>query len=122
MNKKKIIIIILIILCAAIAFYSMSGVLTPYVSFKTAQETGNEVQIIGKKNKSIPPQYNEKSFSFSLEDDDGTLMDIVYNGAKPLNFDQATKIVAIGFYNKDNKKFEAEKLLVKCPSKYIKEE
>ena len=43
-------------------------------------------------------------------------MKILYNGVKPGNFEQATEIVAIGQYQ--NGGFEADQLLVKCPSKY----
>ena len=38
------------------------------------------------------------------------------SGVIPGNFDQAVSIVAIGRYQDDH--FEAEQLLVKCPSKY----
>jgi cytochrome c-type biogenesis protein CcmE len=43
-------------------------------------------------------------------------MPVIYRGVIPGNFDQATSIVAIGRYQGDH--FEAEQLLVKCPSKY----
>jgi cytochrome c-type biogenesis protein CcmE len=41
---------------------------------------------------------------------------VSYQGVKPGNFDQATEIVAIGEYQQGV--FEADQLLVKCPSKY----
>ena len=43
-------------------------------------------------------------------------MPVVYRGIRPGNFKDAISIVAIGRYH-DNR-IEAEKLLVKCPSKY----
>jgi cytochrome c-type biogenesis protein CcmE len=43
-------------------------------------------------------------------------MPVQYHGVIPGNFDQATMVVAIGRYKGDH--FEAEQLLVKCPSKY----
>ncbi len=41
-----------------------------------------------------------------------------YKGLKPANFEDAISIVAIGQYDESSKEFEANKLLVKCPSKY----
>ena len=39
-----------------------------------------------------------------------------YKGVKPDNFDEAYHVVAIGKYTGDA--FAADKLLIKCPSKY----
>ncbi len=121
MNYKKIILIALIIFFVVIAIYSMSGVLTPYVSFKSAVESQNFVQIIGKLNKSIPVEHYEGYFTFNFKDEDGTPMKVIYRGTKPLNFDHAKQVVALGTYNSQKNIFEAEKILVKCPSKYKKE-
>ena len=41
-----------------------------------------------------------------------------YKGVKPGNFEDAISIVAIGHFDEGAKQFEADKLLVKCPSKY----
>jgi cytochrome c-type biogenesis protein CcmE len=43
-------------------------------------------------------------------------MTVHYNGVKPGNFEEAVQIVAVGTYHQGV--FEAEQLLVKCPSKY----
>jgi cytochrome c-type biogenesis protein CcmE len=43
-------------------------------------------------------------------------MPVTYRGIKPGNFKDAISIVAIGSYRDGH--VEAEKLLVKCPSKY----
>ncbi len=53
---------------------------------------------------------------FALQDEKMEVMEVVYRGVKPANFEQATSVVAIGTY-KDGR-FEADQLLVKCPSKY----
>lgn len=116
---KKIIIAALLVLFIIIAFYSMSGILTPYVSVKSAMETGNYVQIIGRVTPGSPEQH-EGFFTFSLEDKEGSGMNIIYRGVKPLNFEHADKIVVLGSYKSSDKIFEADKLLVKCPSKYTK--
>jgi cytochrome c-type biogenesis protein CcmE len=43
-------------------------------------------------------------------------MAVVYGGIRPANFKDAISIVAIGRYRAG--RIDAEKLLVKCPSKY----
>ena len=57
-----------------------------------------------------------ETFNFKLADAKGEEFHVVYKGVKPSNFEQATEVVAIGRFN--NGIFEAEQLLVKCPSKY----
>ncbi len=54
--------------------------------------------------------------SFDLVDQKGRRMPVVYGGIRPANFKDAISIVAIGRYREG--RIEAEKLLVKCPSKY----
>ncbi len=121
MNYKKIILILLILSFVVVAIYSMSGVLTPYVSFKSAIESESYVQVIGKLNKSIPVRHYEGYFTFNLKDDNGALLDVLYRGAKPLNFEHTDQIVALGLFSSQKNIFEAEKILIKCPSKYKKE-
>lgn len=59
---------------------------------------------------------DEQYLEFKLKDSRGEVMNVQYRGVVPGNFDQATSIVAIGRYTND--RFEADQLLVKCPSKY----
>jgi hypothetical protein len=59
---------------------------------------------------------DEQFLEFKLKDSHDEVMPVVYRGVIPGNFDQATSVVAIGRYKSDH--FEAEQLLVKCPSKY----
>jgi cytochrome c-type biogenesis protein CcmE len=55
-------------------------------------------------------------FTFTLTDDQGNILPVVYKRVKPANFDQAIGVVAIGRYAGGT--FQADQLLVKCPSKY----
>jgi cytochrome c-type biogenesis protein CcmE len=57
-----------------------------------------------------------QKLSFDLVDERGRRMTVVYGGTKPANFRDAISIVAIGRYRQG--RIEAERLLVKCPSKY----
>jgi cytochrome c-type biogenesis protein CcmE len=91
--------------------------LTPYVTFAQARATQDAVQVAGKLVHGSAA-YDESSgtLSFLLEDERGDRMKVRFAGQKPGNFEEATQIVAIGRFSEGI--FVAEKLLVKCPSKY----
>jgi len=91
--------------------------LTPYVSFSQARSTGDAVQVAGALVQGSD-HYDEgtQSLQFVLQDDKGDTLAIAYKGLKPGNFNEAIQVVAIGRFDKG--RLEAEKLLVKCPSKY----
>jgi cytochrome c-type biogenesis protein CcmE len=91
--------------------------LTPYLSFEEARKARGVVQVMGALDKESD-RYDNKSeeLSFDLLDPNGHRMQVVYRGVRPGNFKDAISIVAIGRYSQG--RIEAEKLLVKCPSKY----
>lgn len=91
--------------------------LTPYLSFDEAKKSQGVVQVMGALDKQSD-RYDQtrEELSFDLLDDKGGRMPVVYKGIKPANFKDAISIVAIGRYRGGH--IEAEKLLVKCPSKY----
>ncbi len=120
MKKSKIIVIIIIGACALVALFSFKGLLTPYVPFDEAKRSGY-VQVLGNLVKGVPVQNTADGFIFIIEDDNKNRMTVMHRGSKPLNFEHATGVVAIGTYNGSTHIFEADKILVKCPSKYSKE-
>lgn len=91
--------------------------LTPYLSFDEARKARGIVQVMGSLDKQSD-RYDTglQELSFDLLDSSSRRMMVVYRGIKPANFKDAISIVAIGRYQKG--RIEAEKLLVKCPSKY----
>ncbi len=90
--------------------------LTPYRSFKEARETRGTVQVHGTLAPASA-KYDGKELVFRITDTESQdQMDVIYTDVKPGNFDQARDIVAIGSYR--DGAFHAEKLLIKCPSKY----
>jgi len=102
----------------ALGVYSFKKSLTPYVSFAEARKTPGVVQVAGTLVKDSS-RYTEddKSLHFLLQEKQGTdTLEVVYAGAKPVNFEDAVSIVAIGTF--EGGKFGARQLLVKCPSKY----
>ncbi len=100
---------------------SLKTSLTPYVTFAEAKSFPQTVQVMGELEKSAT-RYDTSAglLYFTLKDKNAELLEISYKGVRPGNFDQATQIVAIGNYKAQV--FEADQLLVKCPSKYQGEE
>lgn len=98
-------------------FSSFNDSLTAYVSFAEAKERDKRVQVIGTIVKD-EVSYNSDSLQlvFRVLDEDGEDMTVVYAGSMPGNFDQAETVVCKGKYV--NGRFEADELLLKCPSKY----
>ena len=96
---------------------SFTKTLTPYLSFDEARKARGVVQVMGGLDKTSD-RYDTATqrLSFDLVDDRGSRMPVSYGGIKPANFRDAISIVAIGRYR--DGRIEAEKLLVKCPSKY----
>jgi cytochrome c-type biogenesis protein CcmE len=91
--------------------------LTPYLTFDEARKARGVVQVMGGLDKTSDRYDTSKQeLSFELLDDKGHRMPVVYRGIRPGNFKDAISIVAIGRY--EDGRIDAEKLLVKCPSKY----
>lgn len=91
--------------------------LTPYLSFDEARKSTGVVQVMGGLDKeSDRYDTGREELSFDLVDPAGHRMPVTYRGTRPGNFKDAISIVAIGRYQ--DGRIEAEKLLVKCPSKY----
>ncbi len=107
-----------IVLSAAIwAFSSFNTSLTAYVSFAEAKERDNRVQIIGKvTHDDVRYDTDSLLLVFDMLNDEGDMITVVYAGSMPGNFDQATKVVCKGQYR--DGRFQADELLLKCPSKY----
>jgi cytochrome c-type biogenesis protein CcmE len=91
--------------------------LTPYLSFDEATKSKGVVQVMGALDKTSDRYDTSKQeLSFDILDPRGHRMPVMYRGIRPGNFKDAISIVAIGRYQ--GGRIEAEKLLVKCPSKY----
>lgn len=89
-----------------------------YGTFSDAINTGKRIQVNGHWLKEEPSGFNmEKGqFSFYMIDTDGKKLQVVYDGAKPNNFEIANSIVVKGKYTDGY--FHATEILTKCPSKY----
>jgi cytochrome c-type biogenesis protein CcmE len=97
--------------------------LTPYVGFEEARRPGAGARVVqiagGLEKDSSRYDTATSSLQFTLVDTaDGGTMPVRYEGLRPANFEDAVSIVAIGRWDAGAGRFEASKLLVKCPSKY----
>jgi len=119
MKVKYIIGIVIIVAFIVWAGVSFNKTLTPYVSISEAKSTDGIVQVKGQRLDTGRFDLDSNTFIFTLQDDKGEQIEVIYEKAKPGNFDQATEIVCVGHYQAG--KFHAKELLVKCPSKYMEE-
>lgn len=105
------------VVVAGLAFgaNSFQSALTPYVSVAEVQRSQGMVQVSG-----LLADYGtydkEGNFAFTMKDDQGNTLKVVYKHPRPANLEQATGVVAIGRYEAGA--FQADTILVKCPSKY----
>jgi cytochrome c-type biogenesis protein CcmE len=123
MKKSSIagIIIIAIAICVIISTYADSST---YGSFADAKKTGSELHIVGQLDKQkelfYNPQQDANYFSFYMKDNKGLECKVVFSGTKPQDFEKSEQIVLTG--KMVGSEFHASKILMKCPSKYTKDQ
>lgn len=123
MNAKTIIGVVIIGVTMIWGISSFLDSTVVYVSIAEAKTSSEMVQVMGKIAKDeVSYNSDESRLEFTIYDAEaenaGTAerLKVVYYGVVPGNFDQATSVVAKGIINENE--FVADKLLVKCPSKY----
>lgn len=117
--NRKILLAALIAIFIGYAGWNLSESVTPYVSIAEAEKSRNNVQVKGLLDKAFQPKQIDREFYFVLKDEEtGQTMPVKYLGSKPDQFDSAYHVVAIGKYSTEDNSFHANKLLIKCPSKY----
>ena len=123
MKTPHIIAILVVVLGIAVVVSTFRDT-TTYSNFtEAAKYPGKSFHIIGKLNRDKDIVYDTQKdinhFSFYMIDENGVERKVIYNDAKPHDFEKSYKVVVIGQMN--NNCFEASKLLLKCPSKYNEE-
>ncbi|MBS9523642.1 cytochrome c maturation protein CcmE [Litoribacter alkaliphilus] len=130
--KKGHILGIGVIAIAIVIIITMMGSASTYESFTTARTmaiNGNDkaIHVVGelKKNTSgnvvgIEVGEDKTSFHFMMVDNDGVEQKVFYNEPIPADFHRSEQVVVIGSYKRDDL-FVADKILMKCPSKYQEE-
>jgi cytochrome c-type biogenesis protein CcmE len=129
--KKSHIIIILVIAVAVAILITSTGEASTYVGFNEAYDmatAGNkkDIHVVGVLKKDhagnivgIEQGLDKVSFSFIMIDEKGKEQKVSYNEPMPQDFTKSEKVVVIGSYAGDT--FRANKILLKCPSKYQEE-
>ena len=102
------------------SFTAFKSSMTPYVNFERAREGDRMVQVAGALEKGSSSYLDSReSLFFTLKDPKSSAtLRVRYKGLKPANFEDAISIVAIGRFDAQAQEFAADRLLVKCPSKY----
>lgn len=122
--KKSALIGIIIIAVAIGVIVSTYADSSTYGNFTDAQKTDAELHVVGKLdlNKAIVynPIQDANYFSFYVKDNQGKECKVVFNGTKPQDFEKSEQIVLIGKMVEGE--FQASKILMKCPSKYNKDQ
>jgi cytochrome c-type biogenesis protein CcmE len=126
--KKTHIFIIIIIAVAVAIIVSSTNEASTYVTFSEAYQlasngSSKSIHVVGELKKDhagrvvgIEPGADKVSFSFMMIDEEGKEQQVFYNQPMPQDFTRSEKVVVIGNYRGEN--FYAEKILLKCPSKY----
>lgn len=129
--KTKYIATIVIIAIAITIVISMAGDASSYVSFSEAKELSEKgfkksIHVVGELPKTtsgeivgIQESPDKLSFKFQLVDENGFKQQVLHANPVPTDFTKSEQVVIVGAYNGDN--FIAEKILLKCPSKYQEE-
>lgn len=126
--KKSHIIAIAIIAAAIGLIVATAGDASTYVDFGQAYQMAeagktSSIHIVGSLKKDskgeivgLEKSADKLSCSFILVDDKNREEKVIYNEPAPTDLGKSEKIVVIGEYR--GNQFVAEKILLKCPSKY----
>ena len=118
MSKKvKTIIGIVIIVAVIVAIIpTFLSNKIEYVNFNDAQKKTKTVDVKGNWLQDKESKFESNKFSFYMQDDNNSEMKVIYDGAKPNNFEMAEAVVVKGKVREGV--FMANEILTKCPSKY----
>lgn len=118
-----------IIAIAIVIIMTSIGDASSYESFTTAKEMkqngeDNSIHVVGQLKKDptgevtgLNVREDKVSFTFMLVDNEGVEQEVFYNEPVPADFTRSESVVVIGSY-KNDEIFIADKILMKCPSKY----
>ncbi|MEO0474098.1 MAG: cytochrome c maturation protein CcmE [Bacteroidota bacterium] len=120
MKTTNIIVLVFAAVFLVALGINFAGSASIYTDFAYAKESGRQVHVVGKwvnRDQSIYDPTTDV-FSFYLQDTLQQVQRVLYNDPKPMNFDQAEKVVIVGAYDQNKADFIADKIVMKCPSKY----
>ena len=122
MKPGKIALLAFIAIFLVVLAVNFSQNASIYTDFSTAKASGKKVHIVGEWVNRENSEYNSSQdlFTFYLQDTTQAVELVHYYDPKPNNFEQAEKVVVVGGF--DENKFVADKIVMKCPSKYEESE
>ncbi len=122
--KKSAILGLVVIAIAMAMIISIYADSSTYATFAEAEEQAIELHVVGTLNKQkelhYDPVQDANHFSFYMYDKDSVECKVVFKGAKPQDIERSEQIVLTG--KMVGNEFQASKILMKCPSKYNKDE
>jgi len=130
--KKTHIFGIIIIAIAVMIIIITAGDASTYVTFLEAKKMADEgknkkIHVVGQLKKDMEGNIlglqvtdDLLSVSFLMVDNENTEQKVYYNEPMPPDLKRSEQVVVIGSFKEDI--FIADKILLKCPSKYQEEE
>ena len=123
--KLSTILILLAIAVGLIIVVTSIEDSSSYETFQVALENPEkEYHIVGElvlhEKMEYDPVENPNLFKFFLKDQDGEIVQVLYDDTKPRDFERSEQVVIIG--KMENEYFHASQILTKCPSKYVDDE
>ena len=122
---KKINLILLVgvaiatgVLFTALFVTDLAGEASVYTDFASAKTSGEKVHVVGNWIRQDETVYDSDNdiLDFWMQDSLQNISPVRFYDPMPPNFADADKIVVIGGY--EHEVFVADKILMKCPSKY----
>jgi cytochrome c-type biogenesis protein CcmE len=113
---------IAVMIAVIIGFYSNSS---SYGTFNDAKATSSELHVVGYLDTTVKKPYYDATkdanyFSFYVKDKKGEECKVVFIGTEPQDFRKSEQIVLTG--KMTGNEFRASEILMKCPSKYTKDQ
>lgn len=114
--------VVVVVVIGVLIATSFSGSTSDYLSIAEVKALGSDQARDSRVAGEIVPdsvEWNtrELHLTFEVEDETGQLA-ISYHGPQPDMLVDAVEAVVVGKYDPEAQVFEAEELLMKCPSKY----
>ncbi len=130
-TSNIIILVVLAVAIGVIVSFSINDA-SSYVSFGEAEKLAKEgvsksIHVVGELKKDAnnqptgmiyEPTIDPNRFEFMMQDSLGYESKVIYNQPKPADLDKSEKVVVVGKMDLANKCFQADQILLKCPSKY----
>lgn len=126
MPSKKFIVggLVLVLALSFLGYRAFGGSVAYYYTVTELVRQGNSTYLQGIRVNgvvvpgTVEPEADNLTIKFMLTDNRESLL-IIYRGVVPQTFDEGTEVVVEGKYSPGGAFFEANRILTRCPSKYV---